>query len=469
MIRQTITALFLGIAICVVSCGCEEKPVQAGHRQQEYDKKIREKWGKSLSELPPVRLVIISPHNQSIIREFSTAFRLYHALEFGQVAELEWYNEGPGSNTILEYLRNTYQHRDTCGGDVLWGGGDLLFQALAADGILVPMKIPEDAKANIDRTFGGIAMYDQDTRWCGVAMSGFGFLYDAELLDRIDVAPPTTWDDLGSGAYWNQLAAADPMQSGSASAAFEMIVQSSGNWQEGWAKLLAVLGNTRNFYHDSSLAADAPISREPLSICIDFFGGARVALYPDRLRYVSPKGQTAFNPDPIGILRGAPHPELAQRFVDFVLSREGQALLALEQGHPNGPQYETIGRQPIRKDVYTTFAEEMASSVVNPYAEGNSLELDLDIRQKRFGVLRNLVYAAAVDNHELLLAARRKMVDRRMPDDLVAMFNELPENVRTEEQIRTLSETIENDEARTEIVDGWREFFRAKYEAILAK
>ena len=75
------------------------------------------------------------------------------------------------------------------------------------------------------------------------------------------------------------------------------------------------------------------------AICIDFYGryeaqrtrdaaiqaGLQGADAKGRIGYVSPPGETVIDPDPIGLLNGAPDPELARRFVEFVLSEDGPA------------------------------------------------------------------------------------------------------------------------------------------------
>ena len=59
------------------------------------------------------------------------------------------------------------------------------------------------------------------------------------------------------------------------------------------------------------------------------------------------------DPDPIGQLTGAPNPELARRFIDFVLSREGQALWQFPVTSSGlGPTDFELRRLPIRRSMY---------------------------------------------------------------------------------------------------------------------
>ena len=249
MSRKSASVILLLTGILAAwGCGCRgEGAGPADPREAETDRKVRERWGKSLSDLPTVRLVAISPHNVDIEYEYAAAFSLHHAVEYAQKVKIQWKDVGGGSSAILRHLRNVYANSDRSGIDVVWGGGEHNFQRMAAEGILQPMNIPQDALANIPATFGGIEMYDAEHRWCGSAVSGFGFLYNRPLLERLNRRPPERWEDLGDPRFFDLVGLADPTQSGSAAASYEMIVQSGDDWAKGWAKLLSILGNAKKF------------------------------------------------------------------------------------------------------------------------------------------------------------------------------------------------------------------------------
>ncbi|MCZ6869780.1 MAG: extracellular solute-binding protein, partial [Gammaproteobacteria bacterium] len=197
-----------------------------------------------------------------------------------------------------------------------------------------------------------------------------------------------------------------------------------------------------------------------------FYGTNRMAKYPETLVYLSPKGQTSFNPDPIAILKNPPNPELAQRMVDFVLSEEGQALWALPVGHPKGPRLTALGRQPIRIDVYEKYAGQLVSSIVNPYEVGQTLELDAELWADSYGLLRQLVWAAAVRNLDYLKAAKRKLIDTDFDADRLSLFNRLPDNVATREAVAETNELLNDRKQRDIIVTDWVVFFRDQYEQV---
>lgn len=463
----------LGVVVAAaILAGCGQKGATgpqeySSARSAAVQREVQAKWGKSLDELETVTLVAISPHNENIQNEFTWAFSLHHAKQYGQTVHIEWRTVGGGSSSIVRFLRNVYARSESCGIDLLWGGGEFHFQKLAAQGLLEPMELSEDVLAEVPAVFGGLEMYDEQLRWCGSAVSGFGFIYNVTMLSRCGIDPPRKWEDLSRPELAGYLALADPTQSGSAAAAYEMIVQSAPTWPEGWAKLLAILANANRFTDSAGAAANAPGLGEALvATAIDFYGTTRVAEAPEDLLYVSPPGQTAFSPDPIAILKNPPNRTLAQRFVDFVMSRRGQALWAVRPGEPDGPVRSPLGRQPIRRDVYEYYAGKFSPWIVNPYTQGSELKLDTEMRKVRFGPLKLLVRAAAIDNRNALRAARDKLIETNFEPQLVRRFNRLPKNVATRGEIARVAQLLKDPIEAELILTDWTTFFRDKYDRI---
>lgn len=460
------TVLVLSAAAALAGCGKKESAKD--QRWEDTAQKVQARWGKSLDQLPTVKLVVISPNNTDIEKAFSDAFSRHQAVEKGQKVQMEFRDVGGGGSAILTYLRNMYQNTDNVGIDIIWGGGDYVFNKLAEENILQPMSLSEDILANIPATLGGLNMYNPDRLWCGSAISGFGILYNVPLLKRLNCPLPETWDDLGKAEYFDLIGLADPTQSASAVAAYEMIVQSGKDWPTGWAKLLNVLANAKRFYDSAGGAADAPVNGEAaISTCVDFYGATRVDKYPKDLVYVSPAGQTAFNPDPIAIAKNPPNPELAQDFVNFVLSPEGQVLWALPASDPEGPSSAALGRQPIRKDVYALYGSRFSPWIINPYEAGKVMVLDIELWDDSFSVLRQLIWAAAINNVEPLKAAKKKLIQSGFDPQLLEEFNRLPENVNSREKLHAMNDQLKDAKLADQIISDWIRFYRDKYQRIL--
>lgn len=478
-----IRAAAVVLAACAAwagGCGGKDRAADAG--TSEADRAVRQRWGKGLEELPTVTLVLISAHNENILDEYERAFSLHHAVAYGQRVSIDRREVGGGGSAIQRNLRNVYAEADTARIDVIWGGGDVVFGVLARpterhpEGLLERLELADDVLANVPEELNGQRLIDARRRWIGSAVSGFGFLYNAEMLRRCRIEPPRLWQDLGEARFTDLVELADPGQSGSVTATYMTIVKSAKGWPEGWARLMGVLSNAKRFADAAGAAANAPLLGDALvATTIDFYGLLRVAEAPGTLVYVSPAGQTSFSADPIGILKNPPHRELAGRFVDFVMSARGQALWALPVGAADGPVRTALGRQPIRRDVYERYAGEFLPSVANPYEAGAAMAGGGEMDQVNFGVLRRLVTAAAVDNVDGLRRARRAMnrlaADPRRAEDYrraMADFAALPANADTLEKTNSPALAPADARALYRIDTGWREFFRAKYERIAA-
>lgn len=438
--KPEFVAVILAVAALLAVAGCNSDEVEAD-----------------------LTLVVISAHNEDTKLEFARAFKAYHSEKFGKTAAIEWRDVGGGGNKILTNLRNVYSHSETAGIDVVWGGGHAPIVALASEGLLTPLEVMDDVKRNVPAKLCGVPLYDSEHLWCGTAVSGFGFIYNTTILKSQNVAPPTTWDDLGSKRFKGLVALADPTQSSSAASAYEIIIQSGRSWPQGWAKLLGILGNANKFYSGAGEAANAVTNQVAVATCIDFYGYERVAANPDELVYVNPRGQKAFTPDCIAVLKNPPNNELAQRFVAFVMSRKGQALWALPVGAADGPAEKVLLRQPVRTDVYTHYAGKLAGGMTSPYAGVEGVQLDTAMWQRRSDVLKKLVAAAAVNNAPGLKAAKQKLIETDFDAARLAEFNALPPNVARADQIAGVARDLHDDVKAERIIADWRTFFRDKY------
>ena len=474
--------LALLLPLLLVGCG-DDQGVPEGPRRTQADEAIRQKWGKGFDELPVVTLRIISAHNENIKNEYEWAFSLHHALEHGQRVDIDWRVVGGGSSSIEQYLINVLDRAPTADIDIAWGGGEFMFRKLAGKGYLTPIPAADLPLDAIPQNFGGVEMYPPPmlvpekpepgqaqtlvVPWIGSAVSGFGFIYNRGLLEMCGIAPPRSWSDLADRRFADRLVLADPTQSGSVAAAYRMIVVSSPTWPEGWARLLMILANAKRFADAAGTAANAPLMGDALvSTCIDFYGALRVAEAPDQMVYISPRGETTFSPDPIGILKNPPNLELARRFVAFAMGREGQALWALPVDAPDGPIRSVLGRQPIRRDVYEDYRGRLLPWIVNPYEAGQALVFEGDNAQMdrvNFGLLRSLVGAAAIDNADALRAARARLVETGFDPQRLAEFVALPDNVATLDAMAATAKAMKDPTQKELILTGWQDFFRARY------
>lgn len=402
------------------------------------------------------RLVVISPHNETIRREFGRAFTGWWRAKTGRTLYVDWRTPG-GTSEIRLVLDASFKAaketgREGVGIDVFFGGGEPDFASQAKQGRLVRAEVfdrhPEwfGENAAVPPVLTGERLWAVDGTWVGCCLSQFGIAYNPDVLERLGVSAPRRWDDLGDPKLRGTLALADPTKSGSVARAFELLVQSQMQrtiaepgadpakaaglgWASGLQLILRMSANARYFTDSASkIPHDIGQGDASAGMCIDFYGRAyRESLSradgSSRVEWIAPEAGGSYSADPVAVLKGAPHPEIAQAFVEFCLSPEGQTLWFAKPGTPGGPSERALNRTPIRRDAYTP--ENAARSTipdVNPYASETSFVYRKELTGKAFNTLRQLVKVACIDSHEELKRAWRALADAGFPADATAVL-----------------------------------------------
>jgi ABC-type Fe3+ transport system substrate-binding protein len=404
-------------------------------------------------------LVILTPHNESIRSEFGEAFAAWWRKTTGRSIHVDWRTPG-GTSELRMVLDAGYKAaeetgREGIGVDLFFGGGEPDFAGQAKKGRLVPLKVFEtqpDLFAEggpIPETFTGERYFPPDHAWVGTCMSQFGICYNPDVLDRLKLPAPTSWRDLGDPGYAGTLALADPTKSGSVARAFELLVQGeilraleenpedrAAALEKGWASGLQLIqrmaANSRYFTDSASkIPHDVGQGNAAAGMCIDFYGRsyAHELESPSgkpRVVWIAPRGGTTLSADPIGVLKGAPNEDVAQKFVEFCLSPEAQVMWFAKPGTPHGPKERALHRTPIRRDVYTP--EYLADSTMpdaNPYHDPGNFTYQKELTGAAFNTLRQLVKVMCIDSHEEMKSAWRALKEAGMPADALAVFSDV--------------------------------------------
>lgn len=408
----------------------------------------------------------ISEISRYLASEFTASFRNYWVNRLGRPwnAAVDGAFDNPAvmpaanltSGTPEEMARRAFLDSDVgIGMDLLFGGGAYDFIRQAEAGRLVDSGVlrshPEWFNdAVIPHRVSGEIFYDAAGLWIGTAISSFGICDNADSLRRLGVRDALdSWDDLANPALVGQVALADPTQSGSAAKAFEQIIQwkmqervnlTPGNedaavregWLDGLALIQKISANAR-FFTDSAAKVPLDVAQGDAAagMCIDFYGRfqSEAVRRPDgssRLRYVTPPDGSSLGVDPIGLLRGAPHPETARAFIAFVLSPEGQKLWNFKVGVPGGPERFALRRLPVRKDFYTAANDPYRSDPgINPYAEAARFQYHEAWTAPLFRVLGLAVRVMAMDTHREQVDAWRELVAAGFPPQAMERFSDL--------------------------------------------
>lgn len=407
-------------------------------------------------------LEIITPHNENIQVEFERAF----CAHVGRPLRIRWIKKGTGQ--IIQQL--DAQERGAKGGsfglDVFFGGGVPDHDLAASKGYLEKANITAEILAGIPKSIAGVANYDAQHLWFGSALSSFGVLMNRRGLSKQGLPEITKWEDLGDPRMFSWVVVADPRKSSSVRVSYELILQQYG-WERGWPLLMQIVANSRLITDSSSAIPNEVATGNVLAgPCIDFYAYGRVAeAGPDVLAYVNPVGGSAITPDPIALLRKAPNRELAERFIAFVLSPEGQRLWVLPPGEPGGPKEHALYRMPVRPDVCAQYADKLL--IKDPYKEaeaGTFFKVNDELQRSRNTLLSELMGAALVDLHADVKEAWKALIDGGLKPAALEEWRKLP---FTEAEGAELAKKLESgDREAREITRRWKTEFKKKYETV---
>ncbi len=443
-----------------------------------------------------LRLEILVPHNESIRREFGETFARWYEEKHGKSVYVSWRTPG-GTSEIKRVMDSAFaaaekNGRAGIGVDLFFGGGEYDFSRQAREGRLVKLDVFADeaalfSEAVIPEMMSGERYYSKNRDWVGVCLSSFGICYNRDGLKRRGLAEPRHWDDLGDARYFQGLALADPTKSGSVAKAFEMLLQEkihaqlaaglpreealAQGWREGMNLIQRISANARYFADSATkIPHDVAQGNAVAGMCIDFYGrtysaSVKRADGSSRMQFVSPVGGTSISVDPVAVLKGAPHEELAQEFVRFLLSKEGQMRWDARAGSEFGPKDRSLRRLPIRRDLYRgeTLAM-MVDGAVDPYGQAKKFTYDASLTGHLFSPLRLIVRVMCIDVHEEMSSAWAALAAADFPPEASAAFFDISP-VSYREAASVIKKTQRGGDKVAEVRLGARlsAYFRAQY------
>ena len=423
--------------------------------------------------------------------------------------------------------------------DLFFGGGDYDHSKAYGEGLTVPPwpsnAVPagifaaQDGTELIPAKIGGETW--RTTTFFGTAVSTFGICYNLDRLQDLGIAePPKHWSDLADPRYFHQLGLADPTKSGSIAKAFELIIHQQcyeavraagftpddmdrfesafsaaklppgevppgvpANYQAavelGWVnglRLVQQMGANARYFTDSAskVPIDVSSGNAAAGLAIDFYGRfqAQSSIGPDgreHMVYLTPIGGSGASCDPIGLLRGAPNREIAVRFIEYVLSEDGQKLWTYRPGTPGGPQKYALRRVPIRRTFYPSdnpalqrsheehlrfAADNLADPQINPYELARNFIYRPRWTGQHFGIQRDIIRAMGLNASVELQDAWQAILKNGGPDRqpaALASLARLPDRPEPLTWRSALRFSKQSD--RLDLMRDWTIFYRNSY------
>lgn len=362
--------------------------------------------------------------------------------------------------------RKTFLESQVSAGiDLFFGGGAFDFQGQASAGLIVPTKVferhPEWFKDDvIPASLSGEPCYDPGKRWVGSCFSSLGMVFNRDVLARLGVEKePAQWVDLANPKLVNQIALSDPNKSGTVSKALEQLIQQqmiqaisevkahppafkteqeieAMGVRKGWERglqLIQRIGANARYFSDAATKIPLEVCQGDAAagMCIDFYGRSfeEQVRRPDgstRISFVAPLGGSSVGVDPVALMRGAPEPELAEAFIDFVLSERGQKIWNYQPGTEGGPRQSALRRLPVRRDFYSAAHRPfMSDPSCQPYEDAKAFSYHPEWTGALFNAIRFLVKVMCIEAHDEQQRAWKMLISRDFPAQSTGVFSDI--------------------------------------------
>ena len=249
-------------------------------------------------------LVVYSPHGTDQLRYYERAFEAANPGVDVQPIDM-------GAQDVYDRIRT---ERANPQASVWWGAPQVTFALAAEDGLLQPFT-PSWANALPD------GARDPEGRWYGTYLTPEGFLVNTNTVPEAE--RPRDWDDLLDPRWQDRVLIRTPLASGTMRAIWSAMIVRQPTEAEGFEWLARLDQNTKSYAADPTqlyLGIARGLSDVTLWNMPDSYLQAAKNGYP--FTFILPESGTPVLVDGIAIPAGAPQPEIAQQFVEFVTSQE---------------------------------------------------------------------------------------------------------------------------------------------------
>ncbi len=209
--------------------------------------------------------------------------------------------------------------------DIMWGGPIDTYISGKDGDLFEPYESP-----NVDNLLDKDKYLDPDNYWAGIYVGSLGFATNTDFLaDHPGLEAPTSWDDLLKPEFKGELLVAHPSTSGTSYTALATVLQIRGV-DAGWDYIRDYAGQVLQFTKSGAAPAKFVGAGE---------GAIGVVFSHDIVKQIEaglplelsfPEEGTGYEIGGMALVKGAQHPDAAQKWYDWALTPEAQAL---------GPKY----------------------------------------------------------------------------------------------------------------------------------
>lgn len=238
-----------------------------------------------------------------------------------------------------------------------------------------------------------VNLSDPEGYYWGFAVSGIGWMWNSRYLEKEKLPVPQSWEDLEKPIYYGHLAMSTPSRSGTTHLIVENILQKYG-WDRGWAYLMRISGNFSTITARSfGVPEGVESSRFGIGLVIDFLARTNIN---DNIgfNYAKP---AFLVPAAIARLSNSANQDAAEKFIDFILSYEGQQILLQPE----------INRLPVNRNLLINRQDKVRKLL--QLIDGKELQTyDIKLSHQRYHLV-NKLFDQAITFH---LRERRQLWKR---------------------------------------------------------
>jgi iron(III) transport system substrate-binding protein len=251
----------------------------------------------------PQNLMVYTSMKEVLIGELKAAF----VKKYPNV-KVDYYSAGAGK--IMAKLAAERQSGQVVA-DILWTSEVPDFFAMKKENMLEKYVSPEAAKTSSP-------VNDPDGYFTAARLGTLGIVYNTNLVKT----PPKTWNDLLKPEFKGAFAIANPALSGTAFVSVGMLVENFG-----WEFIQKLRANGAMMGQGSGqVVDDTAVGSLAGCVGVDYITLDKVEKGAP-LGFVNPPEMLVI-PSPAAIIKGTKNIDAAKKFIDFILSVEGQAIIA---------------------------------------------------------------------------------------------------------------------------------------------
>jgi len=220
-----------------------------------------------------------------------------------------------GTNEVVQRVR---AERQQPLGDLIWGVGP---EGPSANPELYEAYKTSEAKAVAPRWTAAA----KDEPWQPNNIVPLALIYNTRLVTAAQA--PRAWRDLAAPQWKGTLAYAAPDKSGSAYRQLAVMVSVFADNDAGWKTIERIMANSKILPASGKVPKGVADGEYAVGMTYENVAGLYVR-GGAHMKIVYPAEGTAVLPDANALIRNAPHPEEAKRFLDFLQSKPVQEMLA---------------------------------------------------------------------------------------------------------------------------------------------